>query len=165
VPGTWPVRLWSEGPSSPKQETGIRLLSDEKRGGMGYTIVDPTEIVSTESGGLESRVIENPGSVTKELSVRTTAWRTIRALALGALLGGVLIPCNLQTSGSPLLCTALQSAFSAMVLAALAPVRSQDLTLDLWSLPVRSEPGPGGAQENRESGGWSAKAKLGLAAL
>jgi hypothetical protein len=108
---------------------------------------------------------ENPCSRTQELPVRTTAWRTIRALALGALLGGLLVLCNLQMSGSPLVCTALQSAFSAMVLGALASGRMQDLTLDLCGLPVRSAPGPGGAQEARDSGEWRAEAKLGLAAL
>jgi hypothetical protein len=76
---------------------------------------------------------KHPCSTTKEPSVRTTIGETIRALALGVLLGGALVSCGKWIDAS-LVCTALQSAVSVMVLAALAPVRSQDLSLDVLGL-------------------------------
>jgi hypothetical protein len=92
--------------------------------------------------------------ITREPIVRTT-WVALCALALGGE----------RFVAPSLLYTALQAAFSAMVLGALASSRSQDLTLDLCSLPVRSDPGPGGTQEAKDHCGWRAEAKLGLAAL
>jgi hypothetical protein len=107
----------------------------------------------------------NMRSTGKERSVRTTVRGIILALALGALLGSALTPCSRWLEAFPLLCTALQSAFSAMMLAVLAPIRSQDLSLGIGNLPMCSERGNDGAQQSRISGGWCTETGLGLVAL
>ena len=85
-------------------------------------------------------------SATKESSEHVTVWGTLRALALGTLLGSIGMLCSQWGKDSPLLCTALQSAISTMVLAVLASARPQDLILDLSRLL-------GNTQETRESYG------------
>jgi hypothetical protein len=77
--------------------------------------------------------------VNREPIVRTT-WLALSALAVGALLGGVWVLGRWRIAEPSLLCTALQAAFSATVLGVLASARSQDLSLDVESLPVCPEP-------------------------
>jgi hypothetical protein len=76
----------------------------------------------------------NARLATEKPSDRVTVWRTLGALALGAVLGGIGMLCSRWLSDSPLLCTALQSAFSTMVLAVLTSARPQDLVLEAWKL-------------------------------
>jgi hypothetical protein len=102
--------------------------------------------------------------IATEPSVRTSIRKAMRALALGVLLGGVLVSCG-KWIGASLVCTALQSAVSAMVLAVLIPVRSQDLRLDILGLPIRPESGKDGPQENRNKCRWRMEAEFGLVAL
>ena len=103
--------------------------------------------------------------VAPKSSDRVTIWRTLGALTLGALLYGVGILCSRWVNDSPLLSTALQSAFSGAVLAALAPVRSQDLILGMQSLQTHSVPEDGSAQEAQNPYGQRRQAQLGLVAL
>jgi hypothetical protein len=85
-------------------------------------------------------------SAPKKSSERLTVWGALKALALGTLLGSIGVLCSRWLDDSPLLCTALQSAVSTMVLAVLASARPQDLVLDLSRLL-------GNTQETRESYG------------
>ena len=71
----------------------------------------------------------NTRFATEKSSDRVTVWRALSALALGAVLGGIGMLCSRWVKDSPLLCTALQSAFSTMVLAVLTSARPQDLIL------------------------------------
>jgi hypothetical protein len=91
----------------------------------------------------------NTCSATEKPSDRSTAWGALGALALGAVLGGTGMLCSRWVNGSPLLCTALQSAFSTMVLAVLTSARQQDLALDVRGLQTCTEIRGGGAQEAR----------------
>ena len=58
----------------------------------------------------------------------------LRALALGALFGGVWLLCGPWPESTLLLCAILQSLVSGIVLGIGSSVRLQDLTLDLESL-------------------------------
>jgi hypothetical protein len=66
----------------------------------------------------------------KKSSDRITVWEALRALTLGALLGGSGMLCSRWLGDSPHLCTALQSAVSTMVFAVLASAKPQDLVLE-----------------------------------
>jgi hypothetical protein len=116
------------------------------------------------AGVWRAKVEGNTCSGTKESSVRTTSWGTVCALALGVLLGGALALCSRRMEAH-LLWTALQSTVSAIVLAVLAPVRSQVWELDMWGLPLHRGSGHESAQENRDGYGRGAEAELGFAAL
>jgi hypothetical protein len=65
-----------------------------------------------------------------------SSWVALSALAVGALLGGVWVLGRWWIVEPSLLYTALQSAFSTAVLGVLASARSEDLSLDVESLPV-----------------------------
>jgi hypothetical protein len=97
-------------------------------------------------------------------SDRITVWRTLSALTLGTLLGGIGVLCSRWVNDSPLLCTVLQSAFSTMVLAVLAPIRPGDLTLETQSLQTCPGSEHSGAQEARDLCEQRAKAQWGFAA-
>jgi len=68
-----------------------------------------------------------------------TTWVALSALAVGALLGGAWALGGRRIVEPSLLYVALQSAFSAAMLGALAPAGSQNLSLDVEGLPVLSE--------------------------
>jgi hypothetical protein len=74
----------------------------------------------------------------------------LSALAVGALLGGTWVLGGRRIVEPTFLYTALQSALSAAVLAVLASARSQDLSLDVKSLPVCPEPAQACAEERSE---------------
>jgi hypothetical protein len=76
----------------------------------------------------------NPRSATEKPSEHITVWGALRALALGAFLGIIGVLCSRWVKDSPLLCTALGSVISTMVLAALASARPQDLVLETQGL-------------------------------
>jgi hypothetical protein len=66
-----------------------------------------------------------------------TIWGALRALALGTALGaGVGIPCSRWAGVSPLLCTAVQSAASGMMLGFLVSGAPEDLATDTSFLPA-----------------------------
>jgi len=104
--------------------------------------------------------VEKTTFTNRESFVRFT-WEALSALALGVVLGGVSVLGGRQIVGSSLLYTALQAVFSAALLGALAPARSQDLSLDVDSLPVRSELAQECAGERSE---WRAKYRCRLGA-
>jgi hypothetical protein len=109
---------------------------------------------------------ENRRQKIKGNSVHATAWRMVRALALGMLLGGALTLFSWRSDVSSLLCIALQSAFSAMVLAVLVFDQHQDMSLYIEGLPLLPESERGDcAQGNRKHGVRSIETELGPAAL
>jgi hypothetical protein len=93
--------------------------------------------------------VEHTAFVSREPIVRTT-WMALSALAIGALLGGAWALGGRRIIEPTLVYTALQSAFSAAVLGVLASARSQDLSLDVESLPVCPEPVQACAGERSE---------------
>ena len=100
---------------------------------MGYTGIELGKRLLRQGSGKKSAQVEvKICVVSKESSDRRMAWEAMRALALGALLGGALTLCGRWVQDS-LVCTALQSAFSAMMLAMLLPGRAQDLS---WTCQV-----------------------------
>jgi hypothetical protein len=79
-----------------------------------------------------------------------TTWMALSALGVGALLGVAWVPGGRRIVEPTLLYTALQSAFSAVLLGVLASGRSLDLSLDVESLPLWSELVPTCAGERSE---------------
>jgi len=106
----------------------------------------------------------NTRSATDKSSDRVTVWGALSALALGVLLGDIGVLCSRWVNDSPLLCMALQSAFSTMVLAVLASVRPQDLTLEIRGLQTCPEIGDSSVQGAQDLCGQRIKARLGFAA-
>lgn len=105
----------------------------------------------------------NTCSETAKPSDRSTVWGALGALALGAVLGGTGMLCGRWVNGSPLLCTALQSAFSTMVLAVLTSARPQDLALDVRCLQTCPETRDAGERKARNRGMRRAKVQPGCA--
>lgn len=97
-------------------------------------------------------------------SDRVTALGVLRALAMGALLGGSGMLCSRWLSDSPNLCTALQSAVSTMALTALAFARPQDLVLDIQRLQTCPELGHRSLQETQDLCWPGTKVQPGFAA-
>ena len=64
---------------------------------------------------------------TQESSGQVTIWGTLKALALGTLIGASGILCSQWLSGSPLLCTAVRSTLTMVTLTSLALAKPQDL--------------------------------------
>jgi hypothetical protein len=114
-------------------------------------------------GSGESKVEWNTRSATDKTSGRVTIWAALSALALGVLLGVIGALCSQWVDDSPLVCTALRSAFSAMVLAVLAPARPQDLVLEMQSLRTCPEVGRSNTQGTRDLCGQRTKARPGFA--
>ena len=85
------------------------------------------------------------------------------ALSLGASLGIIGVLCGRCVSDSPLLCTALQSAVSAMALAVLASARPQALALETQSPRTFSDVGHSSAQEAKDLCGHKIAAQPGCA--
>lgn len=64
---------------------------------------------------------------TRESSGHVTVWGTLKALALGTLIGGSGMLCSQWLSDSPLLCTAVRSTLVTAALTSLAFAKPQDL--------------------------------------
>jgi hypothetical protein len=113
-----------------------------------------------------AHVNENCFSIPKRSFGCPTVPSTASALALGALLGGAVTLCSRRFDTSVIFCTAIQSAFSIAVLAVLVPIRTQDLNLEMCSLPLFPEVRPGkDARGNRAYHTRCLEATSGLAAL
>ena len=67
---------------------------------------------------------------TQESSGQVTVWGTLKALALGTLIGGSGILCSRWLSDSPLLCTAVRSTLTMVTLTSLALAKPQDLAFE-----------------------------------
>jgi len=90
--------------------------------------------------------------VNRKPFVRST-WVALSALAAGALLGGAWALVGRRLVEPALVYTALQSAFSAAVLGAMAGFRWQGLSLDVERLRARNSCKR--AQANDAGGGWN----------
>ena len=99
----------------------------------------------------------NTRSATEKSSDRVTVWGALSALALGALLGCIGVLCSRWVNDSPLLSTALRSAFSTMALAVMASGRLQDLILGNQNLHTCSRTGHRGTtgRETFAGRGWT----------
>jgi hypothetical protein len=90
--------------------------------------------------------------------------RALSALALGAVLGGAGGLCSQWIGETPLLCIALQSAFSMIVFGITALARPMDLTLDTQSLEMCPAIEASRPYERQDPCGQRIEARLGFAA-